>query len=330
MKVQIQKQIGFIIICVAFLASFGNFAFSAGWEYEGYTYWNNVLTTDDIGVYEFDIGNTDYTWYWTNAYTIGFDEDPDNEMRFYDINGGYSKLFIAKFEFTRPITTFQFVTPQMVNHIIDTNSSVRWDYSLDGTNWTTLWRYEGVNNNVLNFGPIETPIQKFMTDANVTQIWIGYCMEKGDSTAYAQSVNFYDEVDDGGLLRVTVGDEFSAGDAYDTSFDDYTLTEITGKGTPAWAAGYAWPGAETGAGIPPAGDRRRAGVHLGQGRPRRDRAGQQGSREGLGNDAGSHHRTETGRSQSKPGRGRTHPGGRPRGDAEQTGEIHPGREGSRE
>jgi len=246
MKVQIQKQIGFIIICVAFLASFGNFAFSAGWEYEGYTYWNNVLTTDDIGVYEFDIGNTDYTWYWTNAYTIGFDEDPDNEMRFYDINGGYSKLFIAKFEFTRPITTFQFVTPQMVNHIIDTNSSVRWDYSLDGTNWTTLWRYEGVNNNVLNFGPIETPIQKFMTDANVTQIWIGYCMEKGDSTAYAQSVNFYDEVDDGGLLRVTVGDEFSAGDAYDTSFDDYTLTEITGKGTPAWAAGYAWPGAETG------------------------------------------------------------------------------------
>ncbi|OHB58781.1 MAG: hypothetical protein A2Y12_00060 [Planctomycetes bacterium GWF2_42_9] len=217
---------------------------AAGWAWESTSSWNNVLTTDYIGSYEFDIGNTNRTWYWDGGWAITLVSNPTNQMYFYDSDGSQCKTFQLKFQFTRPITSFQFVTPQKYNNIIDTNSTLYWSYSTDGTNWTTLWQYTGVNTNGLGFAPVETPIQKFLTSDNITHIWIRYFLAKGNSYGYGGGVYFYDSVDDGGLIRVTVGDEFSAGDAYSAGFEDCTLTNVTGQGTLAWTTAYQFPGGE--------------------------------------------------------------------------------------
>ena len=151
-------------------------AAQAAWTWEDAT-WNNQMATPALNTaYEFHPGwNLDTeTWYWHNASMIGF-----NSTGWVDINGGSAKLFAMKFEFSQPLASFQFTTPQMNVHI----SAIDWIYSTDGTNWTNIW-HRDVPPTHTSYPPEATPLQNFTVAENVTQIWIRY----DTSPAYSANV----------------------------------------------------------------------------------------------------------------------------------------------
>jgi MprA protease rhombosortase-interaction domain-containing protein len=129
---------------------------NAGWlpglgSLEGQNTWNNVLTTPTPGSnYSFDISGTSLaTWYWDNANGIAFEEHA-----WVANSGGVISLESMKFQFSQPITSFQFTTPLMEAQGIFTGNSLHWDMSADnGDTWTSLWSYTGVDENYQTFTP---------------------------------------------------------------------------------------------------------------------------------------------------------------------------------
>ena len=149
-------------------------AAQAAWVWESGTSWGNQIATPAANTsYDvhpgWNLGTED--WYWDAAWAIGF-----ADYGWFDINGGDPKSFGMKMQFSQPIASLQFTTPQMNSHIC----AIDWSYSTDGTNWTTVWHRDAPGD-YTTYYPEVTALQTFSPLDNVTQVWIHY----GTSGAYA-------------------------------------------------------------------------------------------------------------------------------------------------
>ncbi|MFA5204376.1 MAG: PEP-CTERM sorting domain-containing protein [Lentisphaeria bacterium] len=167
---------------------------NAAWAWENQTSWNNSLATPAQSTnYTFEItGTARTTWYWDDAAGIQFETDG-----WKDINSGIVKKERMKFQFSQPITSFQFTTPTMTTHGIYTGNALHWDMSTDnGATWTSLWSYTGTDNSYHTFNPQTLSAVQLATPT--TQIILHYYQ---DVASYCAAVHFTGA--NGGSMTVT-------------------------------------------------------------------------------------------------------------------------------
>ena len=154
MKSTLRLKLILVAILGSCLASgLATAGFLLGTTGEGQNVWNNQLSIPNQNTsYSFEISGTALaTWYWDNANGIAFEEHAWTANQ-----GGVISLESMKFQFSQPITSFQFTTPLMESQgiFLSNNNSLHWDMSADnGATWTSLWSYTGVDENYQTFTP---------------------------------------------------------------------------------------------------------------------------------------------------------------------------------
>jgi hypothetical protein len=124
------------------------------------TWGNQMATPNENTAYSFNLSELP-DFYYERADALGLRADG-----WIDVYSGANKYFLTKFEFSQPIRTFSFVTPNLVNVIAE----VTWQYSLDNVDYTVLWQKGGTG--LANYAPEATAVYDFGPASTVTRLYL--------------------------------------------------------------------------------------------------------------------------------------------------------------